>query len=67
MIGGFNVPNSEIKQAIRKHRLYQYEVATEAGISEYTLCVWLRHEMEPERKERVMEAIKRLSDRRAEP
>ena len=60
------MPNSEIKQEIRKHRLYQYEVATELGVSEFTLCVWLRHELEPERKQRVMEAIERLSDRRAE-
>lgn len=53
--------NAEIKAMIRQRRLYQYEVANELGVSEYTLCVWLRNELNPERKQKVLEAMERLT------
>lgn len=53
--------NAEIKQTIKRNRLFQYEVAAEIGISEYTLCVWLRRELTQERKQLVVDAIQRLT------
>lgn len=56
------MPNSEVKQAIKLNRLYQYEVASEIGVSEYTFCVWMRRELSAERKQLIMEAIQRLTE-----
>ena len=53
--------NAEIKQTIKRNRLFQYEVAAEIGISEYTLCVWLRRELTQERKQLVLDAVQRLT------
>lgn len=49
--------NQAIRQLIATKRLKHYEVATALGVSEYTLCKWLRTELEPERKKRVIKAI----------
>ena len=49
--------NLKIRQAIAKHRLKYYEVAKEIGISPFTLSVWLREELAPEREKLVMKAI----------
>lgn len=53
--------NIELRQAIKANRLYHYEIAEELGISEYTLCVWLRHELDPEHRRRVEDAINALT------
>lgn len=52
--------NTEIKELIRKNRLYGYEVAERVGITEFTLCRWFRKEMTDEQKEKVISAIKAL-------
>lgn len=51
----------KIRQAIAKHRLKYYEVAKEIGISPFTLSVWLREELAPEREKLVMKAIDEAS------
>ena len=53
--------NTEIRQEIKKHRLRNYEVAREIGISEFTFSRWLRDEMNAERRERVKRAIEKLA------
>ena len=45
---------------IKQNRLSHYEVAREIGISEATLCRWLREEMNKDRKELVSSAIDKL-------
>lgn len=49
--------NLEIRQAIKAARLMHYEVAAQLGISEYTLCKWLRKELTEEQREQVYSAI----------
>lgn len=49
--------NLEIRMIIKKNRLCHYEVAAKLGISEYTLCRWLREELSDERKGIILEAI----------
>ena len=52
--------NLEIRQAIKAARLMQYEVAAQIGVSEYTLCKWLRKELTEEQREQVYTAIAAL-------
>ena len=49
--------NLEIRMRIKENRLCHYEVAAQIGISEYTLCRWLREALCAEKKETVNKAI----------
>jgi hypothetical protein len=49
--------NSEIRNLVRTNRLYMWEVAIAAGISEPTLTRWMRTEMSGEHRTRVLDAI----------
>lgn len=49
--------NQTIRQLIATKRLKHYEVAMALGVSEYTLCKWLRTELTPDRKRKVENAI----------
>lgn len=53
--------NADVRQEIKAHRLFQYEVAEELGVSACTFCVWMRHEMSPEKKDSVLAAIHRIA------
>lgn len=55
--------NEEIRQAIAQNRLRYYEVASACGISPCTLSVWLRNELLPERRERILKAINEAAER----
>lgn len=60
--GGDNMQaNQTIRQLIAAKRLKHYEVAAALGVSEYTLCKWLRIELQPERKKIVIKAIDEAS------
>lgn len=52
--------NLEVRSAIKQARLFGYEVAEALGISETHFSRKLRKEMNPEEKERVLAAIKKL-------
>lgn len=58
--------NLEIKKLIKKNHLFQYEVATEIGVAEFTLIRWLRSPLTSEQEERVLAAIKRLKERESD-
>lgn len=58
--------NEEIKNLIRKHRLHQYEIADEVGISEGYLSTLLRKPLQDGMRERVVEAINKLKDEEGE-
>lgn len=49
--------NLEIREEIRKSRLFHYEIADALGVSESAFSKWLRSEMDAERKEKVIRAI----------
>lgn len=50
----------EIKELIKKERLFQWEVAEELHINEFTLSRWLRGSLNKEREEAVLQAVDRL-------
>lgn len=52
----------ELKNLIKKRRLYHWEIAREIGVSEFTLSRWLRGELSEERQEQILEAIDKLSN-----
>ena len=54
---GINMKNLDIRMRIKENRLCHYEVAAQIGVSEYTLCRWLREELSAEKKEAVNKAI----------
>ena len=47
----------KIKQFMKEHRIYQWEVAEQIGITEFTLTRWLRSELKPEHEKKIIEAI----------
>lgn len=52
--------NEEIKSLIKKHRLFQYEVAEQMGISEGYLSTMLRKPLTKEMKEKVKDAVNKI-------
>lgn len=53
--------NTEIRNLIKKYRLYFYEVAEKVGITEYTLSRWMRKELSETQKQRVLTAVSELT------
>lgn len=53
--------NQEIRNRIIKAGLKHWQVAEATGVSQYTLCVWLRTELTGERLKRVESVIDRLT------
>lgn len=58
--------NQEIRSQIFINRLFHWQVAERAGITDATLCRWLRTEMREDRKQRVEKAIDELLAERKE-
>lgn len=54
--------NKELKEKIRNEKLHQWQVADAMGISQYTLCVWLRKPLSPEKETTILNAIQRLKE-----
>lgn len=52
--------NGSVRRLIEVNRLKHYEVADKIGISDSRFSVWLRKELEGERKERTLNAIDEL-------
>ena len=53
--------NQEIKNLIKKQRLFRYEIADAMGISEGYLSTLLRKPLTEEMEQRVKEAINKLT------
>lgn len=51
--------NRDIKERIKAAGLHQYEVAHLLGIHEKTFICWLRYELTPERREKILAAIEK--------
>ena len=54
--------NQEIKNLIKKQRLFRYEIADAMGISEGCLSTLLRKPLTEEMEQRVKEAINKLTN-----
>ncbi|MEF2877349.1 MAG: hypothetical protein U0N90_02930 [Blautia sp.] len=52
--------NLEIRESIKKNRLFHYEIAEFLGISESALSKWFRTEMDPEKTAKILQAIEYL-------
>ena len=52
--------NQNIREMIYKNRLKNWQVANAIGIYPSTLSVWLRTELNEERRERVEKALNQL-------
>lgn len=55
--------NQEIKNLIKKHRLFRYEVAEAMGISEGYLSTLFRKPLTEEMEQKVLEAINKLTEK----
>ena len=53
--------NQEVKNLIKIHRLFRYEVAEAMGISEGYLSTLLRKPLTEEMEQKALEAINKLS------
>jgi hypothetical protein len=49
--------NLDVRLAIKQNRLCHYEVAKKVGISEATLCRWLREELSEDKRNIILKAI----------
>jgi hypothetical protein len=58
--GGETMHNLELRSLIRRSRVKHYEIAQELGISEYTLCRWLREPLPEEKEKLIREALTRV-------
>lgn len=52
--------NKDVRELIRNIGVKQWQVAEVAGISERTLCVWLRSELTSKRRNTIIAAINRI-------
>lgn len=59
------VNNKEVRAEIYKAGFRHWEVAEKVGVSDCSFSVWLRHELTPERKERILRAIDELKKENA--
>lgn len=59
--------NQEIRKVIKDSKVRYWQVADALEIAPNTLTLWLRHELEPDKKQLVMDAIERCkADQRKE-
>ena len=49
--------NIEIKETLRRNRIYLWEVAMKLGVSEITLCRWLRQDLPKDKQQQIVNAI----------
>lgn len=56
----FNMNGQDVKDLLRRERLYQWEVAAALQISEFTLSRWLRGSLNTEREQVILQAIDKL-------
>lgn len=56
--------NLEIRQALKKHRMFSYELAEMLGISEWTLSRKLRKELPPEEQQLIIKLIRNSTSRK---
>lgn len=53
--------NQDIREAIKKSNLYQWQIAKACGVNEVNFIRWLRDELPEERRKAIFKAIEELS------
>ena len=54
------VKKDEVRLLMKQNQVKQWEVAEAMGISEFTLCRWLRKDLKGKQLERLNSAIKKV-------
>lgn len=54
--------NEDVRRMARRNDVPQWKIAAALGISEPTLCRWLRFELSSEKKHRIVHVIQELSE-----
>lgn len=54
--------NLDIRLQAKSNGLYLWQIAQQIGISEVTLCRWLRFDLPEQRRNQIETAIKQLSE-----
>lgn len=49
--------NEQIRTAMFRNNIKQWEVAEQLGVSEVTVCRWLRSELPDDKKVQILQAI----------
>lgn len=53
--------NKDVRASIKNAGFYQWQIAETMGIHEVKFSRMMRHELSPEEKQRIYEAIEKLS------
>lgn len=56
--------NIEIRNALKKKRMFNYELAELLGVTEWTLSRKLRKELPPEEKQKILDIIEKDGDKK---
>lgn len=56
--------NIEIRNALKKKRMFNYELAELLGVTEWTLSRKLRKELPPDEKQKILDIIEKVGDKR---
>lgn len=52
--------NFELRQKVENSGIFYWQIAEKLGVSDATLCRWLRHELSNEKKSQIFAAITEL-------
>ena len=55
--------NTDIRTLLRQNRVRQWQVAMELGISEVTLSRWLRFPLSVEKRNAILKAVQRITEK----
>ena len=58
--------NAHVRKAARAEGIPYWKICLKIGVSEPTLIRWLRFPLPPEKEQRILDAIKELSEEVAE-
>ena len=56
--------NNEIRKAMLRSNVKQWEIAEQIGKSEFTICRWLRTELSTDKKNLILQAIEDIRTRK---
>ena len=56
--------NIDIREALDKKDVRQWEVAEEMGVSEFTFSRRMRRDVSPEYKEQILSAIRKIAEKK---
>jgi len=60
------MPNRELRKLARINEIPQWKIAQRLGVTEMTLYRWMRVELDPEKSERIRQAITALAAEQVE-